>query len=157
MHFAKYLSIAVATLALQATSLPILPIPDHGPSVGQRDLTSVSLKALNIMTRNFGSLPRLISVPKIVALVKRSPTAETIEIENDPSPVSGSAFNKKSAISEPEPQPQPEDPEETFVRRATTMDPNVGIPQDLPSGIVMFMIIFMLYAMLTAISMKDAD
>ncbi|KAK6507123.1 hypothetical protein TWF481_005571 [Arthrobotrys musiformis] len=152
MRFTKYFAITVATLAFQATSLPILSMPVHEISIGQRDLPSIS-KVLDIMTRNLASLPRLISVPKVGALAinKRSSLVEEVEV--DPSPVSGSAFNKKSTISEP----GPEELEETIIRRATTMDPTVGIPQDLPSGIVMFMIIFMLYAMLTAISMKDAD
>ncbi|RVD88281.1 uncharacterized protein DFL_002470 [Arthrobotrys flagrans] len=152
MRFTKYLAIAVAALAFQGTSLPILSMPGHELSVGQRDLTSIS-KVLDIMTRNLASLPRLISVPKVIASVKRSPAEGTIEIESDPSPVAGSAFNKKSAISEPE----PEELEETLIRRATTMDPSVGISQDLPSGIVIFMIVFMLFAMFTSISMKDAD
>ena len=149
MRFTKYFAIAVATLAFQTTSLPTPPMLNHELGVGQRDLTSIS-KALEAMARNLVSLPRLTSVPKVGALTNRSPVEGTIEIESDPSPVSGSAFNKKSTISEPE-------PEEALIRRATTMDPNVGIPQDLPSGLVMFMIIFMLYAMFTAISMKDAD
>ncbi|EGX43683.1 hypothetical protein AOL_s00215g419 [Orbilia oligospora ATCC 24927] len=152
MRFTRYFAIAAATLAFQTASLPILPTPDHEISVGQRDLTSIS-KVLNVMARNLASLPRLVSIPKVSALTELSPVEGTIEIESDPSPVSGSAFNKKSAISEPE----PEELEEKLIRRATTMDPNVGISQDLPSGIVMFMIIFMLYAMFTAISMKDAD
>ncbi|KAK6521387.1 hypothetical protein TWF506_001607 [Arthrobotrys conoides] len=150
MRFTKYFAIAVATLAFQSTSLPILTTPGHELTVGQRDLTSIS-KTLDVMARSIASLPKLISIPKFSALTKRSPVEGTIAIESDPSPVSGSAFNKKSAISEPE----PEELEEKLIRRATTMDPNVGISQELPSGIVMFMIIFMLYAMFTAISMKE--
>lgn len=152
MRFTKYFAIAVATLAFQTMSLPTLPVPVRELGVGQRDLASLS-KLLEI-AKNLISSPNLAPIPKVSASQKRSPEDEgTIKIENDPTPVSGSEFNKKSTLSEPE----PEESEGTLTRRATTMDPNVGISQDLPSGIVMFMIIFMLYAMFTAISMKDAD
>ncbi|KAK6361869.1 hypothetical protein TWF730_005581 [Orbilia blumenaviensis] len=155
MRFTKYFAIAVATLAFQATSLPILPMPVRELGVGQRDLASLS-KLLEL-AKNLVSSPKPISLPKVGASQKRSPSEEerSIKIEIDPAPVSGSEFNKKSAISEPEPEPQ--ELERTLTRRVTTMSANVGIAPDLPSGIVMFMIIFMLYAMLTAISMKDAD
>ncbi|KAK6534537.1 hypothetical protein TWF281_005852 [Arthrobotrys megalospora] len=151
MRFTKYFAIAAATLAFQTMALPTLPMPVRELGFGQRDLASIS-KLLE-MAKNLASLPNLASIPKVGASEKRSPEEEEGIIDIDPAPVSGSEFNKKSAI----PEPEPEELEETLTRRATTMDPNVGIPQDLPSGIVMFMIIFMLYAMLTAISMKDAD
>ncbi|KAJ6262350.1 hypothetical protein Dda_3158 [Drechslerella dactyloides] len=90
-----------------------------------------------------------VSVVESSSMQKRSPENE------EPIPVTGSDYNKREAMKSESDLDKMEEPE--VQKRATTMSPNVGIPQDLPTGIIIFMIVFMFYAMITAISMKDTD
>ncbi|EPS36909.1 hypothetical protein H072_9548 [Dactylellina haptotyla CBS 200.50] len=161
MRFFSYIAVAAAALAVQVASLPLGV--RTGYEIIHRDISSIS-KLAEIVKDLETKITKGISLPKGVSLPKRSPVPvpapvpeaeaeaveEDIEVEEDPSPVAGSGFNKKSTIEEND-----EVEEKLEKRFVSGQVPGVGISQDLPSGIVMFMIIFMLYAMITAISMKD--
>jgi len=124
------------------------------------------------MVKSLQSIAKALSLPKGSGLTARSSEpelepdaepeleesdAEEDEVE-DPTPVSGSQFNKKSATAEPhEEELEDEDVEQTLEKRIVNSGqvPGAGIPQDLPSGIVMWLIILMVYAMFCTISMKE--
>ncbi|KAK6528911.1 hypothetical protein TWF694_004140 [Orbilia ellipsospora] len=186
MRFTSYIAVAATVFAVQVSSLPTgarpaytlskrdvpPPPPVPGPPVPGPPVpgpnSSMSSKIAD-MVKNLQSIAKALSLPKGSSLTARSQEPELepdVEDEldesdsevEDPTPVAGSQFNKKSATAEPheEELDDGEEEPELVVKRAVNSGqvPGAGIPQDLPSGIVMWIIILMVYAMFTTISMK---
>ncbi|KAF3938014.1 hypothetical protein ABW19_dt0209446 [Dactylella cylindrospora] len=146
MRISTYFLLTIASLAFQTYSLPT----GSSSEVSKRDAVPAP-EIIERETRHFyhgPPTPPTTPADEEVPIVALNHEAKRAEVSTEPIPVAGSDYNKREASS---------GETEEIEKRATTMDPTVGISQDLPSGIVMFMIIFMLYAMITAISMKDAD
>lgn len=157
MRFTTYAILAVASLALQAFSLPTTPSNNKVErAAAPADTLDIAWKreasAKDVESRAAEIPPE--NIPVILYEHTQRNQARQETKEEDLKPVSSSDFNKRNAepstssTGEEHPKLQP---------RVTTMSPDVGIPPDLTSGLVMFMIVFMFYAMITAISMKDCD
>ncbi|KAF3924630.1 hypothetical protein AA313_de0202986 [Arthrobotrys entomopaga] len=186
MRFTSYIAVAAAVFAVQVSSLPTgsrpniskrdipAPPPVPGPPT-PGSIASMSTR-INDMIKNLQSMAKALSLPKGSGLTARSlepesepdveaevdeSDAEDSGVVEDPTPVAGSQFNKKSPTAEPqEEEEQLDDGEalepEMVIKRTVNSGqvPGAGITQDLPSGIVMWIIILMVYAMFTTISMK---
>ncbi|KAF3919378.1 hypothetical protein ABW21_db0205761 [Orbilia brochopaga] len=150
MRFSACFLFALSSLALHAGSMPTPSNPSLIADIANRDIDIQPAASMVDMVKKFEILPITESSP----INRRSPEDENA---HDPIPVAGSDFNKREAIQSEQAIYDPEMEELPVRKRATTMSPNVGIPQDLPTGIIIFMIVFMFYAMITAISMKDTD
>ncbi|EWC46202.1 hypothetical protein DRE_04580 [Drechslerella stenobrocha 248] len=160
MRFSACFILTIASLAFNAASFPTVPTSNQNLDIVARNVDTTPLEYTVDMVKRSEIEPKVAEVIEKRSTQKRSPE----DTERDPAPFTGSDYNKRSAMPQNDDTDQPPgeaveaEPEVIVpVKRITGQIPGAGIPQGLGSGIAIFMIIFMLFAMITAISVKDTD